>query len=263
MIEETLLERFIREKVESYEEPPRKGVKGNPPGRFSAKKHRAVLLMLRAGTQKAIAREVGVSQALLLNWRTEAAFQNMVIFYLRKFIALFMENVREISLKYSPENFPPDAFAEFSDVSDYSNVLKASILNCVLWIDRKDMLNNGWPILIIFRDILFATSGRIGAIEAGVLTLRLIWLKHLFEKLNQAPLQGYPMGLVRIFMNLFLRSQEELFKIYLEKVNKIFPNLPKQELTIFLEDSSFTSISSRILISWTFQLKLNNLFKDR
>jgi len=157
MIEGTLLERFIREQVESYQEPPRKGVKGNPPGRISKQKFEAALLQLSNNSQLHIAKTVGVSHALVLKWRTEKPFQTLAGNLLNEFTYLFWKHIHQIGSKFQPGIIPENELLNIGDVSNYSDHLILSIFDFLWRVRRDELLCRGWPVFWIFKDVLFSS----------------------------------------------------------------------------------------------------------
>ncbi len=87
---------WIQWKVDSYQEKPRKGTPRGQPYGISKPKYHAVLLHLaytRAFDLRAIAREADVSHSLLLNWRTEEKFRDLVDRAVREYSAYLVNSL--------------------------------------------------------------------------------------------------------------------------------------------------------------------------
>src|SRR5262249_19330425 len=75
----TNLRDFIRQKVEAYEEPQREGTpRGEPVGLSKVKYHATLLSALTCLSGKEIAKRLRISYGLLLKWRTEPAFKELL-----------------------------------------------------------------------------------------------------------------------------------------------------------------------------------------
>jgi hypothetical protein len=123
---ETLLEKFIREKLENHVEPPKRVPKGERKG-LSKKKLHGALLMLTNDPLKDIAKRVGVSYGFVLVWRTKEEFREKVAELESEFIGLLSERAShfEIGLLTMPW------FNDFKDVSKYSDSLLLNIFSSI------------------------------------------------------------------------------------------------------------------------------------
>jgi hypothetical protein len=74
----TVIERFIREKVEGYNEPTRQGVPRGEKRGFPRKKLYASLLALTDATLQDQAKRAGISYDVLRKWRSEPEFKQKV-----------------------------------------------------------------------------------------------------------------------------------------------------------------------------------------
>jgi hypothetical protein len=74
----SLLSRFIKEKISVYQEPLRQGTQKGETIGYSLKKYQAMLLCLYNWEKKKIAEIAGVSYGLLRKWRTEEEFKQLL-----------------------------------------------------------------------------------------------------------------------------------------------------------------------------------------
>ena len=123
---DTLLDKFIKEKLKSYIEPERKGTaKGDPIG-LSRVKYEASLFMLSRITYKELAEQLKISHGLVLKWRTEALFKSTLEKHMVEFGILFGKRVLEIASTIDdftkPENYSNLDLNEFSG-QDFSQDL--------------------------------------------------------------------------------------------------------------------------------------------
>lgn len=89
-----ILQEFIKNKVENYVEPERKGTpKGEPIG-FSLVKYEVNLLMLTNLKVKEIAKDWGISEGLLRKWKTERAFKVLEDEHIKDFIQYYTLRMR-------------------------------------------------------------------------------------------------------------------------------------------------------------------------
>ena len=93
-LQEGLLANFITRKMDSYQEPSRKGTpKGEAIG-FSQVKHTAMLLALTNTDLRQVAKSQGISYGLLRKWRTEADFKKMMSSHVEEFVDELIEALR-------------------------------------------------------------------------------------------------------------------------------------------------------------------------
>lgn len=128
---ETVLEKFIREKLETYKEPVRRGVpKGSPIG-FPYAKYKASLLFLTNHSQKYIAHRSGTSLGTIRVWRTQEEFQSQMEKHRREFAHRFIErmkeradeNVKRHRSLEDPGLETPLTIVEFKDLGSYHHKL--------------------------------------------------------------------------------------------------------------------------------------------
>lgn len=214
MAGETLLEEFIKHKTQSYTEPPRKGIKGNPAGRISKKKFRAALLQLSNNSQVLIAKKVRVSHALLLKWRTEEPFQRLAGDLLNEFTHLFWKYVREIGLKFSPDNIPKDRLSGVGDVFNYSDHLILSIFDFLWRVEKEEFLARGWPVFLIFKDVLFSSLSEKhnNLLRIYVLHFRFEALFYMWEKVESGKLDKLSKSFIPILLRHLMVDQYRAFE---------------------------------------------------
>lgn len=93
----TLLRSYMKEKVDHYAEPARKGTpKGEPIGLSRAKYEASLLCLydLKARHDeglKAVAKTLKISYGLLRKWRTEEAFKKAIEEHIEEFSSLFLD----------------------------------------------------------------------------------------------------------------------------------------------------------------------------
>lgn len=93
---DTLLSRFINDRVKHYIEPSRQGTPRGETIGFSDVKYLATLSCgLIQEKQKEIAEELKISHGLLRKWNTEEPFKKLMERHCREFATVFMQNIRE------------------------------------------------------------------------------------------------------------------------------------------------------------------------
>lgn len=103
---ETLLKKFIREKLKNYVEPERRGTpKGDSIG-LSKVKYEATLLMLTSAPYKEIAKFLNISHGLVLKWRTEPSFKATLDEHQTEFSTLFVKHILEVTSTIKDFNVP-------------------------------------------------------------------------------------------------------------------------------------------------------------
>jgi hypothetical protein len=153
---ETLLQKFIKEKLINYIEPSRKGTaKGEPIG-LSKVKYEAGLFMLTRMTYKEIAERLNISHGIVLKWRTEALFMSTLDKHTNEFAELFGNRVLEIAstIKYfeNPEDYNQD-LNDFNG-EDYSTDLFNLILT-VMELFRNTLIDElKFHVLPVVLDII-------------------------------------------------------------------------------------------------------------
>lgn len=111
-MKQTLLQKFINEKIDNYVEPERKGTpKGDPIG-FSKVKYEASLAMLYNYSQKWIAENLGVSYGLLRKWNTEENFKKLIENHMAEFARLYHNRFSSVLKEFIKlaRNFADDSF---------------------------------------------------------------------------------------------------------------------------------------------------------
>ena len=94
-MDKTLLESFFDEKLSGYKEPQRRGTpKGDPIG-FSRNKYKASLLLLTNEKQEVLAKQSGVSHAMLRKWNTEDEFKKTIDNHCDEFSERYINYVKE------------------------------------------------------------------------------------------------------------------------------------------------------------------------
>jgi hypothetical protein len=147
------LERFIKHKAQSYQEPQRKETpRGNPIG-FSDRKYAATLMMLTAFSLKEISKMAGVSYGLLRKWRTETAFKRKTEENCREFVRLlidelktkydtwkkeFSEYKREPSSKFDGRGIERYWNSIEAEANYYSPMLEKAIIDALLMLGGRE-----------------------------------------------------------------------------------------------------------------------------
>jgi hypothetical protein len=170
-MQETLLERFIRERVEAYVEPSRRGTpRGEPIGLSKVKYQAAVLIAVTSKPLFEIAREVSVSYGLVRKWGTETTFQKVIHQLQIEFAGLVqayllerLQTVRQISddehraiveaeAREAPQKIPVPASADLSLIMDaymYSAAVKQLLAD---WAMEQDPAISVALLMGIVRD---------------------------------------------------------------------------------------------------------------
>lgn len=140
---DTLLSRFIFDRVEQYKEPSRKGTPRGETIGFSRDKYIASLYTaLTVVKLKDIAGGLKISHGLLRKWKTEDSFKAQMEEHCRGFAKSFVSNVHERLMKrkvlneayqsqsreqMAKKQLPSMSYKEISDVDVYSNGLLLAI----------------------------------------------------------------------------------------------------------------------------------------
>jgi hypothetical protein len=138
---ESLLETFIREKLDTYKEPVRRGLpKGSPIG-FTYAKYKASLLFLTNNSQTDIAHGSGSPLGTIRVWRTQEEFLNQIEKnrweFAHRFIKRMKERVdenvkRHISIEEPGFKGPLLTVVEFKDLGSYHSQLIKLITNLLI-----------------------------------------------------------------------------------------------------------------------------------
>jgi hypothetical protein len=121
----SLLSKFIKEKIDNYEEPQRKNTPRGDPIGYSRTKYQASLMLLRNYKQKEIATLLKISHGLLRKWNTEEEFKALVEKNHKEYFKLalnLIEKNAELSQKKLGEWVESDidiSFFKFSKNSDH------------------------------------------------------------------------------------------------------------------------------------------------
>lgn len=116
MESETLLTKFIREKLRLYQIQPTTG--------FSDRKYIAVLSMLTEFSIKFRAEKLNISYNTYRRWATEAIFKRIALGFVDEFALLVIRHVREKATNCSYEDFANLDWSEILDANSYSKPLK-------------------------------------------------------------------------------------------------------------------------------------------
>jgi transcriptional regulator with XRE-family HTH domain len=135
--QETLLSRFIMEKIDKYIEPQRRGIARGEKVGLSLDKYIASLFMLYNMKQKEMAEKIGISHGLLRKWNTEEDFQTMVLKHCEEFAEIvckyLKEKVKKCGYQYAAILKKPMSEIPHSKIiSDYSEVSDAGVYGPVL-----------------------------------------------------------------------------------------------------------------------------------
>lgn len=119
MKSETLLTRFIREKLNSHQIQPTTG--------FSDRKYIAVLSMLTGFSIKFRAEKLNISYNTYRRWATEVIFKRIALEFIDEFASLVIRHVREKATNCSYEDFANLDWSGILDANSYSKPLKKRI----------------------------------------------------------------------------------------------------------------------------------------
>jgi hypothetical protein len=129
----TLLEYFIKDQLEQYEEPTRMGTpRGELIGLSKVKYHACLLTSLTNRKQEEIANELNISHSLLRKWRTERMFKAVSGDNIRRFGSdlhntadkLAYQFVSSKAIQLSDESHYLESHYLFSDRDIYSDEVK-------------------------------------------------------------------------------------------------------------------------------------------
>ncbi len=158
----TLLEKFIREKLDTYKEPVRRGLpKGSLIG-FTSGKYKASLLFLTNSSQKDIAHISGTSLGTIQVWRTQKAFLDQIEKHRWEFAHRFINRMKErvdenLKCHILLEGIEaPLTIVEFKDLGSYHHQLIKFITNLlIIEVNKKAESESSEPKLKSHRDFYF------------------------------------------------------------------------------------------------------------
>jgi hypothetical protein len=160
--EYTFLQKFIKEKIATHEEPQRKGTpKGDAIG-LSLPKFKSVLLCLTNAKIKDQAEILGVSYGVLRKWRWEKNYLVAIKRIYQEFVILFEKHIFEMASKYQQgENWQlslDEVKDDFRDVDIYNAGLLATIIND---LKSTDMDYQTFLLLSIILSFRLAGDGEV------------------------------------------------------------------------------------------------------
>jgi hypothetical protein len=159
-----LLSRFIGDKEKDYVEPSRKGKKRGEKIGSPKTKYVAALSMLHDMPDKDRAKMAKVSYGLLLKWKTEKDFQNLVIALAFEYAAAFIKRVEERAIE-SQEMFnkfikdtPTDKLRDSDppqlDYSEFRGVHQYSLITIKAIATELPLLKDNIPARVEALNIL-------------------------------------------------------------------------------------------------------------
>lgn len=114
----TLLERFIREKERTFQEPSRAGVRKGERLGPSVKRASAALYALRDRTQTELAQELATKQPVIARWMSQSGFAKEVKVYAEQFadtvIAFLEEKRATLQTEYGVLQLPDELREKYS-----------------------------------------------------------------------------------------------------------------------------------------------------
>ncbi len=127
----TLLARFIKDKISQYVEPQREGTsKGNPIGP-SREKYFASLLMMTNRKIKDIASSMGISFGTLRNWNTQDSFKELIENHCKEFTVILVKHIEDLYSKYiKNDSYAPSVFRKI-DISVYGETVMMNIYKII------------------------------------------------------------------------------------------------------------------------------------
>lgn len=143
ILDSTLLGEYIKEKMDTYVEPERKGTaKGEEIG-FSRVKYQASLYGITKVKQKYVAELLGVSHGVIRKWRTETSFKKMTEKHCREFAQIFHNYIEQLvadELHFQEVGRPKDEDYELYLTEYHQNVDDGDVYGSQLCDNIKDVL---------------------------------------------------------------------------------------------------------------------------
>lgn len=168
-----LLFKFIKSKLNKYIEPQRKDTpKGHAIG-FSRKKYKAILYLLTSYKIKNIAKEVGVSEALLRKWKTEGKFIKKIEEHKKEFIKYHLEGLKKL------KGFADEAYKIEEEILDKTKLEHAVKMHDI--IEKRGKLNTDNFILDDYR--FYNASLLANIIEDTCANCKEMWFTNYWFKL--------------------------------------------------------------------------------
>jgi hypothetical protein len=146
----SLLSKFIKEKIDNYEEPQRKNTPRGDPIGYSRTKYLASLMLLRNYKQKEIATLLEISHGLLRKWNTEEDFKVLVENTCKEFFKLALNHIEktaELSQQLSDEWEKSDtdiSFFKFYEKSDHYITIGKKFIDSKTYSKKLLNIFSGW-----------------------------------------------------------------------------------------------------------------------
>lgn len=220
-MKETLLEKFIRQGLESHAEPKKRVPKGERRGLSRPKLH-AASLMLTNDPLRDIAKAVGVSYGFLVVWRTREEFRQKAAELEAEFITLFSNHLKESRSRMRDE---------FKDVLRYGDSLLLNIFDSVSSVLENE--SNLQPLFLVFSDLFKCDRQFHFLTEDRIMGYKALCLADLRLKIQSAGLSNEDFHLFHTFWDSlimreckvaadkFERDRSESLKVFSEFHEKL------------------------------------------
>ena len=128
-----VLEEFIQEKGDGYQEAERKGTPRGEPVGFSKVKYLTSLWMMTNLTLKDVSKKTGVSYGLVRKWHIQERFLHTIKRHCDEFVGLFIEYIKERYKQRTGGNDPlPESISQLESGGIPENFF-AGLLDCHLY----------------------------------------------------------------------------------------------------------------------------------